>query len=147
MKCALSLKLSATEKNVIPVQIVPVISALYLYAKTMLQQRSHRHQSLCHRSDEEHRQDHPEMVSEGLHCKDMDQHSDFGTDFQTGCYFAVTQSMKPGKGSEFTVNGKASTEIRFTHPVIRTKDVGSSGLYLSGACILFSCFWNISVLS
>lgn len=69
-----------------------------------------------------------EWYQAGYIAKDADQHSDFGAEFQTGCYFAVTQSMKPGKGAEFTVNGKASTEVRFTHPVIRTKDVGGSML-------------------
>jgi putative aldouronate transport system substrate-binding protein len=69
-----------------------------------------------------------EWYQAGYIAKDADQHADFGAEFQTGCYFAVTQSMKPGKGAEFTVNGKASTEVRFTHPVIRTKDVGGSML-------------------
>lgn len=69
-----------------------------------------------------------EWYQAGYIAKDADQHSDFGAEFQTGGYFAVTQSMKPGKGAEFTVNGTASTEVRFTHPVIRTKDVGGSML-------------------
>jgi len=69
-----------------------------------------------------------EWYDKGFIAKDADQHADFGAEFQTGNYFAVTQSMKPGKGAEFTVNGKASMEVRFTHPVIRTKDVGGSML-------------------
>ncbi len=69
-----------------------------------------------------------EWYRAGYIAKDADQHSDFGAEFQTGSYFAVTQSMKPGKGAEYTVNGNASMEVRFTHPVIRTKDVGGSML-------------------
>lgn len=69
-----------------------------------------------------------EWYKAGYIAADADQHSDFGAEFQTGSYFAVTQSMKPGKGAEFTVNGRASVECRFTNPVIRTKDVGGSML-------------------
>lgn len=71
-----------------------------------------------------------EWYQAGYIAADADQHADFGGEFQTGCYFAVTQSMKPGKGAEFTVNGTASVECQFTNPVIRTKDVGGSMLAL-----------------
>lgn len=52
----------------------------------------------------------------------------YESDFQNGFYFAIPQSMKPGKGAEFSVNGRASYEVVLTPTVIRTKDVSGSML-------------------
>lgn len=52
----------------------------------------------------------------------------YEADYQNGLYFCIPQSMKPGKGAEFSVNGKASLEVVLTKTVIRTKDVGGSML-------------------
>ena len=54
----------------------------------------------------------------------------YEADFQNGLYFCIPQSMKPGKGAEFYVNGKPSLEVVLTKTVIRTKDVGGSMLSL-----------------
>lgn len=72
-----------------------------------------------------------EWFKAGYIAADADQHHDYGAEYQTGGYFFCPQSMKPGKGAEYTVNGLASVECLFTTPIIRTKDVGGSMLALT----------------
>ncbi|MDR0896992.1 MAG: ABC transporter substrate-binding protein, partial [Oscillospiraceae bacterium] len=52
--------------------------------------------------------------------------STYEADYQSGLYFVIPQSMKPGKGAEQSVNGVASLEVVLTPTVIRTKDVSGS---------------------
>lgn len=68
-----------------------------------------------------------DWYNKGYVSSDILQRGDtYESDFQNGFYFAIPQSMKPGKGAEFSVNGVASYEVVLTPTVIRTKDVSGS---------------------
>lgn len=54
----------------------------------------------------------------------------YEADYQDGFYFAIPQSLKPGKGAEFSVNGVTSYEVVLTGTIIRTKDVSGSMISL-----------------